>query len=95
MTDLVKPVYHPGPLPKSSRIPYSAQYSGLIECPCSDRVEKIWNMTYTIDPSSCRDGAIENASECLTAAKNVVLSNHYELISNNSSDDAAANSDLG
>lgn len=65
--------YHPGPLPKSSRIPASAGYSGLIECPCSDRVDIEWNMTYALNDVStpCTD-EIQNASECFLAAEKVV-----------------------
>lgn len=63
--------FHPGPLPKSSRIPASAGYSGLIECPCSDAVDIAWNMTYTLEESSCT-GDIQNAIECFAAAEKLV-----------------------
>jgi hypothetical protein len=65
--------FHPGPLPKSSRIPPSAGYSGLIECPCTDRLEIKWNMTYTLeDGSSSCTGDIQNATECFYAAETEV-----------------------
>lgn len=65
--------YHPGPLPKSSRIPHNAGYSGLIECPCSDDVDIEWEMTYALnDTATSCDGRIQNATECFIAAKKVV-----------------------
>ena len=74
--------YHPGPLPKSSRIPTSAGYNGLIECPCSDRIEKEWHMSYSIDSNDCSDGEIENPAECLKAAQQVAPSSNYHVVSN-------------
>lgn len=65
--------FHPGPLPKSSRIPASAGYSGLIECPCTDRLEIEWNMTFALKGASTPcTGEIQNATECFLAAKKVV-----------------------
>ena len=49
------PLYHPGPLPQSSRIPQSAGYNGLLECPCSDRVTKLWAMTYATSNTPDRE----------------------------------------
>ena len=70
--------YRPGgPLPKSSQIPASANYSGLIECPCSDRLEKKWWPTYQLCESS--DGSIKNATECLDAVKTVASGSYYSL----------------
>lgn len=86
-THMKSATYHPGPLPKSSRIPHSAGYSGLIECPCSTRLPKEWSMSYSID--KCQGGDIANSTECMTAAKAVVASNHYNLVDNNDDDDDA------
>ena len=70
--------YRPGgPLPKSSQIPASAGYSGLIECPCSDRLEKKWWPTYQLCEGS--DGSIKNATECLHAVKTVASGSYYSL----------------
>ena len=67
-----------GPLPKSSsQIPPSAGYSGLIECPCSDRLEKKTWPTYQLCERS--DDTIRNATECLAAAKTVAQGSHYSL----------------
>ena len=64
-----------GPLPKSSQIPASAGYSGLIECPCSDRLEKKWWPTYELCEGS--DGSIKNATQCLDAVKTVASGSYY------------------
>ena len=71
-----------GPLPKNSRIPSSAGYSGLVECPCSDRLPKKWAMTYALDPqspdaSSPCTAPIENALECFSGARDVVKAARY------------------
>ena len=77
--------YRPGgPLPKSSQIPASAGYSGLIECPCSDRLEKKWWPTYSICESG--DGSIKNATECLDAVQTVASGNKYTLKIGNDDD---------
>ena len=68
--------FRPAPLPKSSRIPASAGYSGLIECPCSDRLKIEWNMTYALDDDSSEDspctGEIQSAPECFLGVTQVV-----------------------
>eukprot|EP00980_Cylindrotheca_fusiformis_P016758 scaffold5048_cov121-Cylindrotheca_fusiformis.AAC.9 len=38
----------PGPLLRSSRIPPEAGYSGLLECPCTDRIDFELGMTYSL-----------------------------------------------
>ena len=69
--------FRAGPLPASSRIPPNAGYSGLIECPCSDRVAKEWAMTYAREGSHECTAAIRNASECLVGAPQVIPSGNY------------------
>lgn len=69
--------YMPGPLPKSSRIPSSAGYSGLVECPCSDRLAKRRDAVYALEGSSSCQGPIAAAGECLTAARKVVQGARY------------------
>ena len=56
------------------RIPARAGYSGLIECPCSERLEIEWRMAYAIDPSdsSCKS-KIQNATESWSAHAVVCL----------------------
>ena len=74
-----------GPLPKSSQIPGSAGYSGLLECPCSDRLEKVWNMTYSLRSEHCEEDSIDTADECFEAATAVVPSELYEFLKGNTS----------
>lgn len=62
----------PGPLPKNSHIPSSAGYSGLIECPCSDRLEKKWAMTYALESSGACTEAIQNSSECFSSGRRLI-----------------------
>lgn len=62
--------FMPGPLPKSSRIPSSAGYDGLIEGPCSDRLAKQWeprNVCALERSASCK-GAIQRAAACFAGA---------------------------
>lgn len=68
----------PGPLPKNSRIPSSAGYSGLIECPCSDRLEKKWAMTYTLQSSGDCTGSIQNSSECFSSASRLIEASAFK-----------------
>lgn len=76
------PKYEPGgPLPRSSRIPPEAGYSGLLECPCSDRREFEWGMTYKLDSAGALDdictGPIEDANECFAGARLAVEAESY------------------
>ena len=71
-------LFHPGPLPKASRIPHSAGYSGLIECPCSDDLPREWAVAYST--TGCDGGAIANVKECVKAARLVVPSLRYNVV---------------
>lgn len=76
-----------GPLPANSGIPASAGYSGLIECPCTDRLPIEWHMTYGIGGDSDNDktddhggtcsGPVGNAKACFQGAKTVFAANVY------------------
>lgn len=64
---------HPGPgfvaglLPKASLAPPNASYSGLLECPCTDRIRKEWHYTYgSLNNGTCST-PVRNASECFAA----------------------------
>eukprot|EP00980_Cylindrotheca_fusiformis_P031435 scaffold26366_cov117-Cylindrotheca_fusiformis.AAC.6 len=70
--------YLPGPLPSSSRIPPEAGYSGLIECPCSDRIPIEWGMTYGFGESDDCTAPVSNATECFSAVQQVIKSERYE-----------------
>eukprot|EP00961_Rhodomonas_salina_P085859 1153236-Rhodomonas_salina.1 len=67
--DMAGAKFMPGPLPKSSRIPASAGYSGLIECPCSDRLPSKWEPAYALQGSSSCKGDVASASECFSGAR--------------------------
>jgi len=75
----------PGPLPSNSRIPQDAGYSGLLECPCSDRILIEWGITYAIDEGNCHSSntntckeSIQNATECFTAVEYVIKGVQYD-----------------
>ena len=59
-----KTQYHPSLLPKSNKAPPTASYSGLSECPCTDRlkknIEKLYN---SLDKGICKK-LIFNSTEC-------------------------------
>lgn len=70
--------YKPGgPLPRTSKIPPSAGYSALIECPCSDRLEKKWWRTYELCEGGPADSGGINATECFQAARTITQAYHY------------------
>ena len=72
--------YVPGaPLPRQSQKLGRPPYNALLECPCSDRIDKEWYMTYgTVDDDDMKSnnnvctGPISNATECRQAARQVV-----------------------
>jgi len=75
--EMVDAKFMPGPLPKNSRIPPNAGYSGLLECPCNDQTKKKWAMTYALETSDKCDGAVQNASECFSGARQVVQADNF------------------
>ena len=76
----------PGPQFKTSLLPKAspqrgnpdAIYSGLLECPCSDRLDKEWKQKYKLTPSHVDEaqcnikGTLENATECFQAGQLLV-----------------------
>jgi hypothetical protein len=73
--NMTNATFLPGPIPRSSRIrDGEAGYNPILECPCSDRLEKVWGMTYTLDPKSCTGGPMDNATECFDAAQRLLPS---------------------
>lgn len=93
------PKFKPGPLPKVApqRGNPNAIYSGLLECPCSDRLTREWSQKYKLmqtaqqDESQCYvKGSIENATECYHAAQAVVpLAKDYDFQTQNDKDGLA------
>jgi hypothetical protein len=59
----------PGPLPRNSMAPPGASYSGLLECPLTTRVTKVFDSDATLEMSgSCKINTTF-ASECFANAK--------------------------
>ena len=64
------PVFHAGIMPKSSAAPVNASYSGLLECPCTTRINKTIIHDYnTITQNYC-ENCINNATVCLEQSLN-------------------------
>lgn len=63
-----KSKFIPGPLPKASGAPPNASYSGLLECPCTDRIKKVIQVTYTAQEKGACGTPVMNATECFAAA---------------------------
>jgi len=62
-------------LPKASAAPANASYSGLLECPCTDRIVKKMDSSYiTQSKDACKD-EVEKPSECFNAAMKVEANN--------------------
>ena len=59
-----KSQYHPGLLPKNNKAPPTASYSGLSECPCTDRLKKNIKKTYKIQSKGYCKKPILNETEC-------------------------------
>jgi len=71
----------PGPEPRESQAPVGAAYSGLLECPCTDRLYKVVELAYTTWLGPSGDGrcdAVRNASECAAAVASLVGSSGGE-----------------
>lgn len=57
-------IFHPGIMPKQSEAPDNANYSGLLECPCTDRIHKEINHNYdTLTYGKC-ENLISNFTIC-------------------------------
>ena len=58
-------------LPKASAAPKDAAYSGLLECPCTDRIEKTIEIEYSTQSKGSCTTNVGNATECFVAASKV------------------------
>merc|ERR1712055_211464 len=67
-------------LPKASAAPADAAYSGLLECPCTDRIEKTIEVEYTTQSQGSCATTVGNATECFVAASKVICRNIPTLI---------------
>ena len=68
-------IFHPGILPKESASPPNASYSGLLECPCTDRVIKSIKYDYNleINVTNCNKN-INNRTQCFDISKKFITS---------------------
>ena len=62
-------------LPKASAAPADAAYSGLLECPCTDRIVKTIEVEYTTQSEGSCATSVVNATECFVAALKVIGQN--------------------
>ena len=60
-----------GQLPKASGAPPGAPYSGLLECPCTDRIVKTIEVEYATQSKGTCATSVSNATECFMAAGKV------------------------
>jgi hypothetical protein len=71
-----EPGFVPGPLPPGGQVRDST-YSGLIECPCTTRLPKVWGMQYSTQNAGQCGAAVQNASECFKAVPSVQEARQY------------------
>ena len=75
----------PGWISKGSRAPENARYSGLLECPCTTRVEKVFTGHTPRTTGTCPPLLeIENAQECFDASSVIYGGSGFEILANNS-----------
>merc|ERR1719210_3087130 len=60
--------FKPDLLPKASAAPPNASYSGLLECPCTDRIVKKIEHTFTTQVTGECGTPIDRPTECFKAA---------------------------
>ena len=65
--------FKPDLLPKTSAAPPNAPYSGLLECPCTDRIVKEIEVEYTTQSQGSCAATVANATECFIAADKVLV----------------------
>jgi len=63
--------FKPDLLPKASAAPQNAPYSGLLECPCTDRIVKKVDVEYATQSQGSCAATVGNATECFVAASKV------------------------
>ena len=63
--------FRAGQLPKASGAPPNASYSGILECPCTDRIVKTIEVDYTTQSKGSCTTTVSNATECFMAASKV------------------------
>ena len=63
--------FKPDLLPKSSGAPPNASYSGILECPCTDRIHKDIEVTYAAQNTGQCKTVVAHPTDCFNAAKKV------------------------
>ena len=64
-------LFHEAPLPQNSLAPVGANYSGLMECPCTTRTVKIITGYVTASQGKCKK-SVMTAQECFNAVANLL-----------------------
>ena len=64
--------FKPDIMPAASLAPPDAPYSGLLECPCTDRIVKKVEQTYGTKTFGTCIKTVVNATQCFKAASQVV-----------------------
>ena len=63
--------FKPNILPKASAAPPNASYSGILECPCTDRINKTIDVTYqALNTGKC-EKIVTHPTDCFNAAKKI------------------------
>merc|ERR550539_1979583 len=66
--------FKPDLMPAASQAPPDAPYSGLLECPCTDRIQKKVEQTYGTKTFGTCIKTVVNATQCFEAVGQVVTS---------------------
>eukprot|EP00494_Astrolonche_serrata_P025048 UN25309 len=74
--------FKPDILPKRSGAPPDAKYSGILECPCSDRRDIKWGPTYATQSTSKCDASVANETSCFAAAQSSVGLDPKKIVKN-------------
>ena len=74
--------FKPDLLPKASAAPEGAPYSGLLECPCTDRIVKKVEVEYSTQSQGACATTVASATECFAAADKVIRGIMLKLSSN-------------
>ena len=72
--------FKPDLLPKASAAPEGAPYSGLLECPCTDRIVKKVEVEYSTQSQGACATTVASATECFAAADKVFKRCNVEIV---------------
>ena len=74
--------FKPDLMPAANLAPPDAPYSGLLECPCTDRIQKKVEQTYGTKTFGSCIKTVVNASQCFEAAEQMVNGAHGHIDTN-------------